>query len=146
MLPLPAFLFLSCHPPADRLLMDLQQHSYSTRIRHNIIIKPRRDDHSTIVPPDSFPLFPPTNVVLHPDDASSKVFLAMARAFVAVVCIFFFSSFSFSYLSLSKKDNRAMTIKDIAERAGRYGLVCQKYVCLSILSFDLDNRFNLSYV
>jgi hypothetical protein len=131
MLPLPAFLFLSCHPPADRLLMDPQQHSYSTRIRHNIIIKPactRRDDHSTIVPPDPFPVFPPTNVVLHPDDASSKVFLAMARAFVAVVCIIFFR-LCCSYISLPPKDNRAMTIKDIAERAGRYGLVCQKYVC-----------------
>ncbi|KDR73415.1 hypothetical protein GALMADRAFT_607321 [Galerina marginata CBS 339.88] len=67
--------------------------SYHTRIRH----KP----DSTPCPP-----FPPPNVVLHPDDATNKVFLAVARAFVSV-------------------DNRAMTIKDIADLASRYGLVCQ---------------------
>ncbi|KAF9562145.1 hypothetical protein CPC08DRAFT_706871 [Agrocybe pediades] len=55
---------------------------------------------------DNYPPFPPPNIVLHPDDATSKVFLAVARAFVSV-------------------DNRAMTIKDIAERASYYGLACQ---------------------
>ncbi|KAF8964659.1 hypothetical protein BDZ97DRAFT_1904331 [Flammula alnicola] len=87
------------------------QHNYQTRIRQNITIKPsarnRADsDPSAVVPPDQYPPFPPPNVVLHPDDASNKVFLAVARSFVSV-------------------DNRAMTIKDIAERASRYGLVCQ---------------------
>ncbi|PPQ63352.1 hypothetical protein CVT24_006725 [Panaeolus cyanescens] len=53
-----------------------------------------------------YPPFPPPNVQLHPEDANNKVFLAIARAFVSV-------------------NNRAMTIKDIAERASNYGLVCQ---------------------
>ncbi|KAF9036764.1 hypothetical protein BJ165DRAFT_1505754 [Panaeolus papilionaceus] len=54
----------------------------------------------------NYPDFPPPNVQLHPEDANNKVFLAIARAFVSV-------------------GNRAMTIKDIAERARSYGLVCQ---------------------
>ncbi|KAF5331146.1 hypothetical protein D9619_005740 [Psilocybe cf. subviscida] len=55
---------------------------------------------------NTLPPFPPPDILLHPDDASSKVFLAIARAFVSV-------------------DNCAMTIKDMAERASHYGLVCQ---------------------
>ncbi|KAF8892589.1 hypothetical protein BD779DRAFT_1509791 [Infundibulicybe gibba] len=51
------------------------------------------------------PRFKPPRL-LHPDDASSKVFLAIARAFLSV-------------------DNRAMTIKDLAEMAVAFGLVCQ---------------------
>lgn len=31
--------------------------------------------------------FPPPGIVLHPDDASSKVFMAMGRAFMSVVSI-----------------------------------------------------------
>ncbi|KAF9533354.1 hypothetical protein CPB83DRAFT_889878 [Crepidotus variabilis] len=50
--------------------------------------------------------FPPPNVVLHPDDATNKTFIAVAKAFLSV-------------------DNRAMTIKDIAKMVGQFGLVCQ---------------------
>ncbi|KJA27241.1 hypothetical protein HYPSUDRAFT_198509 [Hypholoma sublateritium FD-334 SS-4] len=67
-------------------------HPYHTRIRNP--------------PQNALPDFPPPHVVLHPEDAANKVFLAVARAFVSV-------------------DNRAMTIKDIAERATAHGLVCQ---------------------
>ncbi|KAH9483774.1 hypothetical protein JR316_0003250 [Psilocybe cubensis] len=58
------------------------------------------------VPSAQLPPFPPPGIVLHPDDATNKVFIAIARAFLSV-------------------DNRAMTIKDIAERATAYGLQCQ---------------------
>ncbi|KAF8160593.1 hypothetical protein BJ912DRAFT_1100196 [Pholiota molesta] len=67
-------------------------HPYPTRVRTH-------DNNDPLT-------FPPPGVVLHPDDAASKVFHAVARAFVSV-------------------DNRAMTIKDIADRATRHGLVCQ---------------------
>ncbi|KIM48941.1 hypothetical protein M413DRAFT_15187 [Hebeloma cylindrosporum] len=92
--------------------MDPPQHNYHTRIRQNVPIKPSSlrqnspDPVPTPVPTTQYPEFPPPGIVLHPDDASNKVFLAVARAFVSV-------------------ENRAMTIKDIADRASRYGLVCQ---------------------
>ncbi|KAJ7219103.1 hypothetical protein GGX14DRAFT_590012 [Mycena pura] len=97
------------------------QHTYGTRIRHNVRIKPSarlRD----LQPPSATPLrpklaaqhvlphsdllFPPPHVVLHPDDATSKVFLALGRALMSV-------------------DNRAMTIKDLSEMTVVQGLVCQ---------------------
>lgn len=46
-------------------------HPYHTRIRNP--------------PPNTLHDFPPPHVVLHPEDAASKVFLAVARAFVSVV-------------------------------------------------------------
>ena len=48
---------------------------YATRTRH------KKDADSS----DNYPVFPPPNVVLHEDDANSKVFLAVARAFISVV-------------------------------------------------------------
>ncbi|KAJ7632442.1 hypothetical protein FB45DRAFT_831592 [Roridomyces roridus] len=91
-------------------------HSYGTRIQHNIRIKPsarlvqtpppqthRRTKSSSQAHPIAFP---PPHVVLHPDDANSKVFLALARSLMSV-------------------DNRAMTIKDLAEMTVSHGLVCQ---------------------
>ncbi|KAF8633757.1 hypothetical protein AX17_004411 [Amanita inopinata Kibby_2008] len=97
-------------------------HSYGTRIRHNVSIKPSQrlrqsPDSPCVKRPKhvfpkhhnpavhNFPQFPP-HIVLHPDDASNKVFLAIARALLSV-------------------DNRAMTIKDLAELSASYGLVCQ---------------------
>lgn len=70
-------------------------HSYGTRIRHNITIKPsarlrqspvpsRKQKHSTA---NNFPDFPPPHIVLHPDDANNRVFLAIARSFLSIVCI-----------------------------------------------------------
>ncbi|THH10325.1 hypothetical protein EW145_g1402, partial [Phellinidium pouzarii] len=56
--------------------------------------------------------FPPKQVVLHPEDASNKVFAAMGRAFLSV-------------------NNCAMTVKDLADLSMKYGLVCQKYACLT---------------
>lgn len=35
--------------------------------------------------------FPPKNVVLHPDDANNKTFLAIGKAFLSVVCDNFFN-------------------------------------------------------
>jgi hypothetical protein len=83
------------------------QHQYGTRIRQNSVIKPSarlrqspdppllsrkvkpipRHSKSTSLErqPLSVPVFPPPHVVLHPEDASSKVFLAIGRSFLSVV-------------------------------------------------------------
>jgi hypothetical protein len=87
---------------------------YATRTRH------KKDPDANEI----YPVFPPPNVVLHPDDAASKVFMAVARAFISVVSISCLLSVRFFIFI---QDNRAMTIKDIADRASHYGLVCQKY-------------------
>ncbi|KAL4067574.1 hypothetical protein J3A83DRAFT_4097400 [Scleroderma citrinum] len=113
MLPLP--------PPSP------SKHSYGTRIRNNSVLRPsarlrqstpppnptprrikptpqhKQLPHNQDPPPSAFPL---PNVMLHPEDASSKVFHAIGRSFLSV-------------------DNRAMTIKDLAEMALKFGLVCQ---------------------
>lgn len=57
-----------------------------------------------IIQPNDFPEFPPRDVVLHPEDVNSKTFIAIGRAFMSV-------------------DNRAMTIKDLAEMTAKFGLV-----------------------
>ncbi|KAJ7109193.1 hypothetical protein C8R44DRAFT_833751 [Mycena epipterygia] len=93
------------------------QHTYGTRIRHNIRIKPSprlrqspapqpQQHHRRAKSSANDPVFPPPHVVLHPDDANSKVFLALGRSLMSV-------------------DNRAMTIKDLAEMTVLHGLVCQ---------------------
>ncbi|KAH9930982.1 uncharacterized protein B0H18DRAFT_872618 [Fomitopsis serialis] len=107
-------------------------HQYGTRIRSNSIIKPSiRLRHSAAsaastprrikpaptpkskngpitfgVPQPDYPPFPPDHVMLHHDDADSKVFMAIGRSFMSV-------------------DNRAMTIKDLAEMTMQYGIMCQ---------------------
>ncbi|VDB91447.1 unnamed protein product [Peniophora sp. CBMAI 1063] len=112
-------------------------HSYSTRIRSNSSIKPparlRQSPETPLQPrkirpnapllqkatvatpaatdkapplPAGTPDFPPPHVTLHPEDSSSKVFIAIGRSFLSV-------------------DNRAMTIKDLAEMTLKYGLMCQ---------------------
>ncbi|KAJ6547377.1 hypothetical protein B0H19DRAFT_264554 [Mycena capillaripes] len=93
--------------------MHTTQHTYGTRIRHNVRIKPSaRLRHSPPPPkpkhdaPTKVLPFPPPHVVLHPDDANSKVFLALGRSLMSV-------------------DNCAMTIKDLAEMVVHNGLVCQ---------------------
>ncbi|KAF9451208.1 hypothetical protein P691DRAFT_787585 [Macrolepiota fuliginosa MF-IS2] len=94
-----------------------QSHSYGTRKSHNVAIRPsarlRSSPDPTTPPirrsknsPDPFPQFPPPHVVLHPDDANSKVLLAIGRAFLSV-------------------DNCAMTIKDLAEMVLSFGLAAQ---------------------
>ncbi|KAJ7738493.1 hypothetical protein DFH07DRAFT_82874 [Mycena maculata] len=93
------------------------QHTYGTRIRHNIRIKPSARLRQSPAPQSHHrrtksssqiddPVFPPPHIVLHPDDANSKVFLALGRSLMSV-------------------DNRAMTIKDLAEMTVAHGLVCQ---------------------
>jgi hypothetical protein len=85
------------------------QHSYGTRIRQNSIIKPSarlRQSPDPPAPPrrikpvpipklniiqpsspsNNMPDFPPPHVMLHPEDANSKVFLAIGRSFLSVVC------------------------------------------------------------
>ncbi|KAL6309051.1 hypothetical protein BKA93DRAFT_814964 [Sparassis latifolia] len=107
------------------------QHQYGTRIRSNSIIRPSIRLRQSPDPPHpprrikpvpapksklglvtspppqpDFPPFPPPHVMLHSDDANSKIFMAIGRSFMSV-------------------DNRAMTIKDLAEMTMKYGLMCQ---------------------
>lgn len=66
-------------------------------------------NNRTVNTPGSTPLaieFPPSCVVLHPEDANNKVLAAIGRSLLAV-------------------DNRAMTVKDLADMVVNYGLVCQ---------------------
>ncbi|KAG7452716.1 uncharacterized protein BT62DRAFT_22170 [Guyanagaster necrorhizus] len=105
-------------------------HTYATRIRQNITIKPSTrlrhspEPHRKLRPaPAPAPgacetglradcpgpaetSFPSPHVVLHPEDASSRVFHSIARALLSV-------------------DNRAVTIKDLAEMCVAQGLACQ---------------------
>jgi hypothetical protein len=81
-------------------------HSYATRIRQNISIKPSARLRQSPDPPHSlrksklsitksassnpyaphnYPQFPPPHIILHPEDANSKVFLAIGRSFLSVV-------------------------------------------------------------
>ncbi|PIL23834.1 transcription factor [Ganoderma sinense ZZ0214-1] len=117
-------------------------HQYETRIRSNSAIKPSvRLRQPTDVPPPpprrlkplpgskakppasrqssaatepTLPPFPPPHVTLHPDDANSKVFLAIGRSLMAV-----------AHMSFSFKDNRAVTVKDLGELCMQHGLICQ---------------------
>ena len=89
-------------------MLTSPQHSYATRIRQNIIIKPSARLRNSPVPPSSHrklksPDFPPPHIILHPDDANSKVFLAIARSFLSVVRL---SLSSYSSLSTSHLLNR----------------------------------------
>ncbi|KAF8921515.1 hypothetical protein CPB85DRAFT_1428494 [Mucidula mucida] len=95
-------------------------HSYATRIRQSVPTVRLRYDPDTLraikpapiprvdneLAPSDLAPFPSPNVVLHPDDANSKVFHAVARSLLAV-------------------DNRAMTVKDLAEMCIHKGLQCQ---------------------
>ncbi|KAG1863584.1 hypothetical protein DFJ58DRAFT_725007 [Suillus subalutaceus] len=108
-------------------------HNYGTRIRNNSILKPsarlrqspqprriKPVPHPTTAEPtpnqSHFPIFPLPNVMLHPEDATSKVFHAIGRCFLSV-------------------DNRAMTIKDLAEMTLNFGLVCQNVSAAITLFF-----------
>ncbi|KAI0049694.1 hypothetical protein FA95DRAFT_1594385 [Auriscalpium vulgare] len=115
--------------PALPSSSSTHRHSYGTRIRQNTFIKPSarlRQASDPVVPrkikpavapvpkpvadstapsPD-MPAFPPPDILLHQEDAASKVFLAIGRSFLSV-------------------DNRAMTIKDLAEMTIKFGLLCQ---------------------
>ncbi|TFK26388.1 hypothetical protein FA15DRAFT_615866 [Coprinopsis marcescibilis] len=121
---------------AARCQQQSASHSYTTRIRQNISIKPAprlrhspdptpstststihndsngtqvgpRKQHSvTPCRPEDIPEFPPPHVILHKDDSGSKVFLALARSLLSV-------------------DNRATTVKDLADLAVHNGLGCQ---------------------
>ncbi|KAI0361914.1 hypothetical protein OH77DRAFT_3602 [Trametes cingulata] len=108
------------------------QHQYGTRTRSNSVIKPsirlrqspdapqpqrrikpapsRKNRQASVdgpcpAPPDC-PPFPPAHVFLHPEDANNKVFLALGRALMSI-------------------ENRAITVKDLAELAMKFGLSCQ---------------------
>ncbi|KAF9500354.1 hypothetical protein BDN71DRAFT_1117621 [Pleurotus eryngii] len=101
------------------------QHQYATRTSNNVDIKPAHRHRQSPSPPalasaasnsssaattydndHAIITFPPPHIVLHPDDASSRVFLAIGRSFMSV-------------------DNRALTIKDLADMTPKFGLVCQ---------------------
>lgn len=107
----------SAQPSSSNLLTHTDPHiahSYGTRIRQNIIIKPSarlrnspdppiqlRKPKITAIPKTqqtayaNFPQFPPSGIVLHPDDANSKVFLAIGRSFLSVVRLRFDHLLSF---------------------------------------------------
>jgi hypothetical protein len=122
------FQFVSSSFPAhvlSQMDLDLQQpqpnqilHSYGTRIRQNISIKPSARLRQSPDPPQRLirkikpsppslqpsnpchpPIFPLPNVTLHNDDATSKVFAAIAKSFLSVVRVFvLLSLLSFSSL------------------------------------------------
>lgn len=80
-------------------MLTSPQHSYATRIRQNIIIKPCARLRNSPDPPSNIRKlkaldspFPPPHIILHPDDANSKVFLAIARSFLSVVRLVFIDS------------------------------------------------------
>jgi len=79
---------LSPQPP----FLSLMDHPYATRIRQNITLKYTSNFIDHVVPPHNYPPFPPPHVQLHPDDLNNKVFLAIARSFLTIVC---FTTFSF---------------------------------------------------
>ncbi|KAI0637139.1 hypothetical protein C8Q77DRAFT_550425 [Trametes polyzona] len=106
------------------------QHQYGTRIRSNSGIKPSIRLRQTPDAPQaqrrikpaparknrqgsvdgqssasSLPPFPPANAYLHPDDANNKTFLSLGRALMSI-------------------DNRAITVKDLAELSMKFGLMC----------------------
>ncbi|KAI0080585.1 hypothetical protein K474DRAFT_210981 [Panus rudis PR-1116 ss-1] len=118
-------------PNSTKSTPSSAQHQYGTRIRSNSVIKPSarlRQSPAPIHPPRrikpaptakakanatvpetpevQLPSFPPPHVMLHQDDANSRVFLAIGRSFVSV-------------------NNCAMTIKDLAEMTMKFGLICQ---------------------
>jgi hypothetical protein len=80
-------------------------HNYGTRIRNNSILKPsarlrqspqprrikpvpQTSPHDSTQNQPQFPIFPLPNVMLHPEDATSKVFHAIGRCFLSVVSPF----------------------------------------------------------
>ncbi|KAF7796895.1 hypothetical protein EIP86_008080 [Pleurotus ostreatoroseus] len=127
------------------------QHQYGTRIRSNSVIKPsarlRQSTDSpapprrlrpfpvakaksaappNASPPPDLPDFPPPNVMLHSEDADNKVLLAIGRSFVSVVRrVFVPTSDGRLTPRILFQDNKAMTIKDLAEMTMKYGLMCQ---------------------
>lgn len=136
--------------------MDSQpaQHSYGTRIRQNITIKPSARLRQSPDPPvlkinrklkpsptstttttsstqheptNSLPFPFPPNVILHPEDALSKTLLAMAKSFWSVVRNAYLQILTFLFI-IFFKDNRAMTIKDLSEMVLQFGLACATYV------------------
>ena len=99
----------SMHPQLSHHHPTSSQHNYGTRIRKNSVLKPsarlrqcppsphpapRRIKpvpipavhHPVSLTPDPcFPIFPLPGVMLHPEDASNKVFHAIGRSFLSVV-------------------------------------------------------------
>ncbi|KAG8217470.1 hypothetical protein J3R82DRAFT_5615 [Butyriboletus roseoflavus] len=146
--------------PSPHHTTSSSNHNYGTRIRKNSILKPsarlrqsppsphpapRRikpvpippAHHPVPLTPDScFPVFPLPGVMLHPEDVSNKVFHAIGRSFLSVVrsCPHFAPSTHRTCFSHADalQENRAMTIKDLAEMTLKYGLMCQKYVSPSV--------------
>ena len=111
-------------PPVTTSATPPAQHSYGTRIRQNSIIKPsarlrqhpdppmppRRIKpqpmpklntmHSNFPSTSNMPAFPPSHISLHPEDANSKVLLAIARSFLSVVWSMLAPTYSCHSISL----------------------------------------------
>lgn len=88
---------------------------YNTRNRSNTDPVPQQRPQK-----QQAPQFPPPGLKLHPDDDNSKVLHALATALLAV-------------------NNRAMTIKDLAEAALKHGLICSG-TSPYVLFFSLINH------
>ncbi|KIK59722.1 hypothetical protein GYMLUDRAFT_74163 [Collybiopsis luxurians FD-317 M1] len=87
--------------------MESQHTITRTRtVKPSIRLKPLPDSSDSHTHPSQLPHFPPPHVVLHPEDAASKIFLAVGRSLMSV-------------------DNKAMTIKDLSEMAMTMGYSCQ---------------------
>lgn len=130
-------------------------HQYGTRIRSNSVIRPSARLRQSPDPPAprkirpaptakvkataiasesprvELPPFPPPHIMLHSDDMNSRVFLSIGRALMSVVrillrplCHYQTDGTCRSFVLL--QDNRAMTIKDLADLSMKYGLSCQK--------------------
>lgn len=119
--------------PSARLRQSTDSPAPPRRIKPVPVAKGKAASPSTEPPPVDMPIFPPPHVMLHSEDANNKVLLAIGRSFVSVVRRVFVSiSVKSASFTLSSQDNKAMTIKDLAEMTIKYGLMCQKCVCLSL--------------
>jgi hypothetical protein len=100
-------------PPSSLTVSPRWTNNLSFSIRANDFIMPYHTRNRSQTDPiphqrpqrQRDPVFPPPGLKLHPDDDASKVLHAIAKSLLAV-------------------NNRAMTIKDLADSALRHGLVC----------------------
>lgn len=73
--------------PSARRRQSPQSTSTTPKPTQNAVASSSRQTHSIQpCPQDQIPQFPPPDVMLHRDDAGSKVFLAIARSLLSVVC------------------------------------------------------------
>lgn len=84
----------------------LETHTYPPLRKLKLVSSNLKVTPSTSQEIATAPVFPPPGVMLHSEDVTNKVLRAIGRSFLSV-------------------DNRAMTIKDLAEMCTSFGLSCQ---------------------